>query len=119
MISFHNEKKAILTMLVKQIEQSSRYGTVTLNLDDKIVKFSEKSYTQKAWISAGYFFLSKNKIPWEKYATSFSYEELLFPDLAKSGKSYGYRFHDYFIDIGTPDSYNQFVTDVSTNKILF
>ena len=102
MISFHAKKKATLTMLIRQIENSSRYGTVTLNSDNKIVKFSEKSDTQNAWISAGYFFLSKDKISWENYPISFSYEELLFPDLVKSDKSYGYKFDDYFIDIGTP-----------------
>lgn len=119
MISFHTKKKATLTMLIRQIEQSSRYGTVTLNSDNRIVKFTEKSDTSKAWISAGYFFLSKNQIVWENYPVSFSYEDILFPDLVKSGKSYGYKFDDYFIDIGTPESYEQFITDVSQNKINF
>lgn len=119
MISFHVKKKATLTMLVRQIEKSSRYGTVILNSDNKIVKFTEKSDTKKAWISAGYFFLSKNQILWEKYPISFSYEEILFPNLVKSGKSYGYKFDNYFIDIGTPESYEQFITDVSQNKINF
>lgn len=119
MISFHNQKKATMTMLVRQIEDSSRYGTVTLDSDNKIIKFSEKSDVGKAWISAGYFFLSKTGISWEKYPVSFSYEELLFPDLVKNGKSYAYKFNDYFIDIGIPESYIQFIEDMVTRKVDF
>ncbi|SMH72304.1 nucleotidyltransferase family protein [Candidatus Nitrosotalea okcheonensis] len=120
MFSFHKKRKSNLTILIRQIEQSSRYGIISLDLDDdRIVAFQEKSDARKSWISAGYFILAKKKISWDDYPESFSYEELLFPDLVRNGKAYGFKFDDYFIDVGTPDSYNQFINDVTSKRVDF
>lgn len=118
MIEFHKIKNSILTMLIKNILKSSRYGSVKLNSNNKILKFQEKTDVENAWISAGFFVLTKNNIPWEKYPTSFSYEKILFPDLIKSKRSFGYPFDNYFIDIGTPESFKKFENDIFYNSDL-
>ena len=118
MISFHKIKNSLLTMLIKKISKSSRYGSVKLNPNQQIIKFQEKTEIKNAWISAGFFILNKNNIPWNNYPSSFSYEELLFPDLVRTCKIFGYSFNDYFIDIGTPESFKKFSNDVQNNNKL-
>lgn len=119
MFTFHNGKHASLTMLLKKIENSNRYGSVRLGTDKKILEFREKSpLVTNALISSGFFIFNKNLITWEKYPKVFSYEELLFPDLVKQKNVFGYVYSDYFIDIGTPESYYQFVYDIKNNNKL-
>lgn len=118
MIKFHKTKNSILTMLIKKIPTSSRYGSVKLNSNNQILKFQEKTELKDAWISAGFFILDKNNIHWKKYPLSFSYEELLFPDSIKTNKVFGYSFDDYFIDIGTPESFKKFENDIQNNSNL-
>jgi D-glycero-alpha-D-manno-heptose 1-phosphate guanylyltransferase len=122
MIKFHKTKNSILTMLIKKIPKSSRYGSVKLNSNNQILKFQEKTELKDAWISAGFFILNKSNIPWKTYPSSFPYEKLLFSDLIKTNKVFGYSFDDYFIDIGTPESFKKFEIDIKNNdnlKILF
>lgn len=122
MIDFHKEKNALLTMLIKKMPQSSRYGSVKLNLNNQILEFQKKSNIKNTWISAGFFIFKKNSILWNEYPESFAYEDILLSHLIKTNRTYGYSFNDYFIDIGTPESFSQFINDISdkTNfKILF
>ena len=122
MIDFHKAKNALLTMLIKKIPHSSRYGSVKLSPNNQILEFQKKSNIKNAWISAGFFIFKKTCIPWNEYPESFAYEDVLFPHLIKTNRTYGYLFNDYFIDIGTPESFSQFINDISDKnyfKILF
>lgn len=121
MMNFHMKKNSILTMLIKKISNSTRYGSVKINPDNQIIKFQDKTSLKNVWISAGYFIFHKNNIDWGLYPDIFSYEDL-FQKLIETSYSFGFTFDDYFIDIGTPQSFEKFQNDFSKNnklKILF
>ena len=116
MMKFHQSKNSILTMLIKKISKSTQYGSVKINSDNQILKFQDKTINHDIWISAGYFVFDKTKINWKSLPDIFPYEDL-FSKLIKTNSSFGFPFDDYFIDIGTPESFAKFKKDILKNNL--
>jgi len=105
LLQFHNSKKAKITIALKCLENTYRYGRVELNSDSAITKFIEKSITQLGYINGGIYVINKevlrdiNKFP-------CSFEKDILPQFVKMGL-YGKVFENYFMDIGIPDDYEK------------
>ena len=90
------------------MQDRDRYGSVELDLDDKITKFSEKSTTpdqHQGLISAGTYLMCTsilNEIQNREYC---SLEEEKLPSLLGED-IFGYVCSNPFIDIGTPESFH-------------
>lgn len=107
LVDFHTQKSALCTVALKELNDSSRYGSIVLGNSNRIVGFNEKGKDHSAdYINAGIYVIAKELvdiIPTSKSAVSLERE--IFPRLI--GRSfYGFIFKGYFIDIGVPEDYN-------------
>ena len=112
LLQYHKDKKGIGTVMLKELSDTKRFGLVNLDEDGKIVDFVEKPrFSKPGWINAGIYVLEPeifNYIPSNKF---YSLERQVFPTLVDQGKLYGYKYYDYWIDIGVPEDYERAVKD--------
>ena len=104
--SWHIKVGAKMSMVVKETLDPSRYGSLSLSVEDRITNFQEKVYnheSEKKFINAGVYLMDHRifqEIP-KKFPVSL--EEDVVPNLVSDGV-FGYRIDGCFIDIGTPAS---------------
>ncbi len=119
-MNFHYEKKAHVSIALAKVKNNSRYGTVITNDYDNIVSFAEKvSDSSDSFVNAGIYLIKKNSINWETLPNKFSLEKELFPILLSKGKFFGFKTHDYFIDIGIPEDFIRFQEEIKSCPWLF
>lgn len=99
------QKQTRAALLLTKASDTTRYGAVTVDEDDRIITFDEKGGSSgPGWINAGIYLMKKSLAASIPAATAYSLEHELFPSLA--GKELlAYRCQAPFIDIGTPESY--------------
>ncbi|MCC7261006.1 MAG: nucleotidyltransferase family protein [Candidatus Latescibacteria bacterium] len=92
-------------MLLVEMNDCDRFGSVEIDEDGRIMGFCEKSTrTGRGLINAGIYLLSRScveSLPKGKY---LSLEQNVFPDLVHK-RFYSLTEGGPFIDIGTPESY--------------
>ena len=99
--------QADLTMALKHVEKSDRYGTVELDERNRIVGFNEKQYVEAGFVNGGVYFTTKallNKLPQQQ---RFSFENDYLKAFAPRDAVYGVKSDGYFIDIGIPEDYER------------
>ncbi|MGH7783231.1 MAG: sugar phosphate nucleotidyltransferase, partial [Candidatus Binatia bacterium] len=102
---WHNERKAQASMLLTQVEESGRYGTVTVNEQAQVVEFAEKAKEGGPnWINGGVYLLSRSVVLsiCDNVKSSLEYD--VFSRLVGRGL-YGRITDAGFFDIGTPEDY--------------
>jgi len=104
LIGFHRERGGLVTMAVRRVENSARYGTVRINNESRVTGFSEKTgNTTPGTINAGVYVFSRaifEHIP----EGNVSLEREVFPKILPLGV-YALEQQGIFIDIGTPEDY--------------
>ena len=101
---FFRESRQAALILTK-VPDTTRYGRVAVDQDEKITAFDEKGTSSGAgWINAGIYLMKKSLIASIPAGQPYSLEYELFPSLVEK-KLYGFRSEGRFIDIGTPESY--------------
>lgn len=103
---------AEMTLILREIEDASRYGVVTLD-GNRIIRFNEKTDKKgKALINGGIYLMNKkllDDIPQGKC----SLENEMIPFWLEKGYYLSaYVNEGYFIDIGIPEDYLRFQKDV-------
>ena len=102
---FHVERQANLSIALRHVTDTSRYGAVTCT-NDRIVAFHEKTESQGAGdINGGIYAIHRAWLMSQDLPTKFSFEKELMQPMAGQVGFYGLRFTDYFIDIGVPEDY--------------
>ncbi|MFL6601401.1 MAG: sugar phosphate nucleotidyltransferase [Steroidobacteraceae bacterium] len=93
---------------VVRVEDSQRYGAVSLGQDQQIMGFEEKQRSAgPGWINAGLYHLPAGAFQaWR--GQPFSLEQELFPQVVKSGQLVAAPLRTEFIDIGVPADYRRF-----------
>ena len=101
----HKKTDANITIVIKKVEDSSRYGTIQMNEQNEINKFMEKELrTGAGLINTGVYIMKTSALQKIPRKTPYSLEYDFFP--AMIGKNiYGFETEGNFIDIGTPESY--------------
>jgi len=90
-----------------QVEDNSRYGSVKVNKDGKVLAFLEKSpRKQSGLINAGIYLLERNVVEEIPEGKMISLEREIFPNLIGKGL-YGVPYDGPFIDIGVPESLSE------------
>jgi D-glycero-D-manno-heptose 1,7-bisphosphate phosphatase len=86
------------------VPDASRYGTVALEAN-RVVQFREKTRCDSgpSYISAGVYVLTTAIIDRVRSLPS-SIEADIFPNIAREGKLCGRVYHNYFLDIGLPET---------------
>ncbi len=104
---FHLKKKSKASILLTRVTNVERYGQVMLDKNNRITSFQEKNKKiGTGFINSGIYLLKKSVVSKIPKDMAFSFEKELFPTLI--GKDfYGFEGKGKFIDIGTPESYQQ------------
>lgn len=105
LVNFHAARKSLITIALSESKEPSRYGSVQLGPDNRILDFREK-YTSGDLhlINAGVYVIDKtifDDIPEDVPA---SLETDVLPRYANQS-FYGLKIPGFFVDIGTPSSY--------------
>jgi len=105
LLSFHKEKKAVLTIALTKAPEAKDYGTVTVDSSGRIKNFQEKvEGNDVRLVSAGIYLMNKDIFNYMPQDEAFSLEYDLFP---KTKDSFGYTSEAKLYDIGTPERYNK------------
>ena len=101
----HARRNAAVTMVVVEVEDTSRFGSVQLDTsDDRVLGFAEKSGSQgRGVINAGCYLLARSAFA-HLPAAPTSFEREILPAQLKS--TYAHVVNGKFIDIGVPESYS-------------
>ena len=103
----HKQQNANITLLVKAVDDTSRFGTIQMNKQNKIIKFMEKGSDKRpGLINAGVYMVNTSIIQKISKKAPCSLEYDFFPKMVGRGIC-GYETKGKFIDIGTPESYSE------------
>ncbi|MGC8905881.1 MAG: nucleotidyltransferase family protein [Desulfomonilaceae bacterium] len=118
LISQHREKGLAATLSLTEVPDASRYGSVLVDGNGLVVRFEEKARVEgPGLINAGVTLLSLEAIRNLPSDRAFSMENEVFPSLAAQGQMAGCVQKGAFFDIGTPESYRQFL-DYARDHLL-
>lgn len=108
---FWKQKKQPLVVL-RQVDDVSRYGCIVVNDDKAIISFDEKGTSGEGLINAGCYVLPKNALDDFPAETKFSIESDYFQEHYLKIQFLTYKEHGYFIDIGIPNDYRKAQIDL-------
>ena len=105
--TWHEQKRASVSLALAAVSDMSRYGIVGVGDDDRIVHFAEKDPGGGAgWINTGVYLLASRLLRDVPEGEQVSLERDVLTQWAGTGM-YGYRVEARFIDIGIPSSYHR------------
>lgn len=119
---FHKQKGGIATIVLTEVEDTSKYGIVLLDKDKRIKGFQEKPLSGKAksnLANSGIYIFEPEIFDYLPAKGKFyDFGKDLFPDLLKKNiKYYGYRHNQYWNDVGSLDEYQQGNFDALEGKV--
>ena len=101
----HKAKNASASLMLAKVDDVSRYGSVRIDNDGRVICFVEKQRGQGAGlINGGTYLLNKSVITSIPADRPISFERDTFPSLVGRGL-HGHVGTGLFLDIGTPESY--------------
>jgi len=101
---WHRVQRAAASIVLAEVEDISRFGSVSLAGDGQILGFAEKGGQGKGWINAGIYLLPVEWIKSLPEGLPISLEYDCFPQW--TGRNLlGFAQGKLFLDIGTPESY--------------
>lgn len=102
MSNLFREHQADIVMVLQEVPEVSRYGSVTIAADGRVSEFVEKgSRTGAGLINAGIYLLRKEIVSALAVGSAISLERDVFPKFLGK-KFYGLVLRGTFIDIGVP-----------------
>lgn len=103
--AWHVARGASASMVLATVQDTSAFGTVSLNPDCSLSSFQEKSSQKGAgWINGGVYLLGRNLFQDVPAGYPVSLERDLLPTWAGNGL-FGYCSQGKFLDIGTAEGY--------------
>jgi D-glycero-alpha-D-manno-heptose 1-phosphate guanylyltransferase len=113
--TFFQTKETMLAVALRKLDDVSRYGSVSVNNNLKIISFVEKNQTfGEGLINGGIYLLNKNWLKSLHLPKTFSFEKEVLEKLYKENDFYGLPFNNYFIDIGVPEDYKRAQQELPT-----
>jgi D-glycero-alpha-D-manno-heptose 1-phosphate guanylyltransferase len=113
-IHWHFQKRCKASIVITKMDDTSRYGTVELDREDRINNFIEKEKSKEpGWINAGVYLFHRSVFQNKSPLKFCSLEKEILPNLIEKGL-YGHRCRGAFIDIGIPESFNRAASFFST-----
>ncbi|MFW5705588.1 MAG: nucleotidyltransferase family protein [Bacteroidota bacterium] len=106
LLDFHRSKESVLTLVLREMEDVSRYGAIERDENYRITGFWEKSAKAgKGFINGGVYLINRNFFLKQNLPDKFSLEKDFFEKIYKIRNIYGTLCRQYFIDIGVPEDY--------------
>jgi mannose-1-phosphate guanylyltransferase len=111
LVRFHQERQALVTATLSEVDDPSQYGIVDLDPESRALQWQEKPTRDAAlsrWGNVGAWVMEPEVLDYIDSGRPVSIEREIFPLLFAAGVAfYGYRFSGYWKDIGTIDKYIQ------------
>ncbi len=105
LIEFHKSHGKEVSLLVKEVEDPSKYGVVISNENGKVTQFIEKpTEFMGNKINAGIYIFNNSIIDKIELKPHFL-EKDIFPKLAEEGNMYSCPLSGFWMDIGKPKNY--------------
>lgn len=104
---FHKKHQADLSIVVKHMDDASRYGTVDIAPDGRISQFREKAEGASGFINGGVYLLERSSFPVRSLPRKFSFEKDFLSVEPLSARRFAQEQDAYFIDIGIPADYER------------
>jgi NDP-sugar pyrophosphorylase family protein len=119
--AFHLERGATATIHLSRVDDPSALGAVATHPDGEVIAFVEKPPPGTApsnWINAGTYLLEPEVLTSIEPGRAVSIERETFPKLLEErGKVYALATDDYWIDVGTPQTYLLANADVLAGRM--
>lgn len=100
------QKKPVISLAVKPMENFDRYGNIILE-GDRIRSFSEKKFCREGLINGGIYLVNREWMIMNSPGRVFSFERDMLEKRAGDELITGYISDTYFIDIGIPEDYHR------------
>lgn len=105
--AFHNRECAKCSILLAKVDDTARYGQISLDEHGRVLEFSEKgSSTGPGMINAGIYLMTRQQVFEIPPDREVSLEREIFPKWIGRGLA-GFLGSHEFLDIGTPESFAQ------------
>lgn len=102
----HLRTNAMIGIALRKVRDISRYGSVRINDDDKIIAFGEKTTSRlHGLINGGIYIINRNYFLNSDLSGTFSIEKDCFEHWHRNGLVAGFSYDAYFLDIGIPEDY--------------
>jgi mannose-1-phosphate guanylyltransferase len=122
MLALHRDNKAAATISLQWVDDPSAFGVVETDDTRRVKRFIEKPPLAEAttnWINAGIYILEPEVIKYIPENEHYMVERGLFPALLDMDSPvYGYPFHGYWLDMGTPYTYYRLNRDLLLENTL-
>jgi D-glycero-alpha-D-manno-heptose 1-phosphate guanylyltransferase len=106
------EKGELLRLGIVSVQNRARFGGVNLNVDGKILSFTEKGVNGGGFINCGHYRIHRSAFELINL-DSFSMELDILPILLEKELVKSCQINGRFIDIGIPKDYREFKLNIS------
>lgn len=114
---FHSQHQSPLSVILRQVEDTSRYGSVSIDSSNRISSFAEKADSKgKGWINGGIYRIEKRLFEGFALGEAFSFEKDIMQSRYQGQPFYAFPSSAYFIDIGVPEDYARAQEELSDSK---
>jgi mannose-1-phosphate guanylyltransferase len=121
MLTFHQRKRAKVTIALTWVDNPCAFGVVETEDDGRVRRFVEKPSPDQVttnWINAGVYILEPEVLRHVPEGSHYMFERGLFPRLLELEEPvYGYPFSGYWLDMGTPEKYLCLNCDLLSAKV--
>lgn len=119
LVTMQQESDLDMALVLREVPDISRYGAAVLT-NGRLTGFNEKTAQAKPGTINGGVYLMKRALLDEIPAGKVSLENEMIPKWLSEGRSLGGFVNDgYFIDIGIPEAYYQFIEDVERGVVVW
>ena len=105
---FHQARMSDFTVVLRQVDNVERYGSVEIDDGKRIIGFNEKGEkTGPGLINGGVYLINKKFFNTHSFPKKFSLEKDCLEKLVGTHPFYGSICKQYFLDIGIPEDYQK------------
>jgi NDP-sugar pyrophosphorylase family protein len=120
MVEAHRAARARATILLAPVPNPQAFGVVETDAAGRVLRFTEKPHPSEIVtnnINAGIYVLDTSALALMPAGQNYSIERSFFPGLLARGDYVLARIHSgYWIDVGTPEKYQQVHRDVLAGR---
>ena len=103
---FFAENNCLLSIVLREVDDVSRYGSVTIGNNNLIILFSEKGISSgRGFINGGVYLINRALFDQYPQPKKFSFEKDFMEKLYTQEQFFAMPSNGYFIDIGIPEDY--------------
>lgn len=121
LVSFHKNKKAIVTIGLTSVKDPLQFGIVITDNEGGVIKFLEKPGWGEVFsdsINAGIYVMNPEALDFIPGRQAFDFSQELFPRLLSERKPiFGYSLRGYWRDVGDTTSYWNANMDILAGRV--